>query len=217
MRFIHTWSYSCANYLMQQLNETHEKRRVYYYGFQIVIGALVKGVLLVTASLILQTLIPTLVGVVIFAILRSSAGGYHMDTYGKCIFTSLGLFLILGALTQYTYKFWDISYVITLIMLSVLIGVLISLKWAPADTPNKPITKIEEIRKFRKLSIATVILWGIAAMVLIYFKYNMYAIAGCLGLLLELFTITPAGNSFFDKISGKVDHIKNNTDKAKAC
>ena len=81
MRFIQTMSYKGANYLMKQKQENHEKRRVYYYGFQIVIGGMVKLILLTLLALITQTLKTSVITVLIFSSLRMLAGGYHMDTY----------------------------------------------------------------------------------------------------------------------------------------
>lgn len=211
MRFIHTWSYICADLLMKQLKENHEKRRVYYYGFQIVIGAVVKGVLLIASSLILGSFIPTLFLVLIFGSLRMIAGGYHMDSYGKCILTSLGMFVILGTISQYTYRYWNLTVIAILIVITFIVGLLVIKKWAPSDTPNRPITKPEEIKKFRLLSFACCIIWMAAASTAIFLriqsiipvKYNALIIAGIFGFLLEIFTITPLGYKFFDLISGK--------------
>jgi len=83
MRFINALSYKSADYLMRQMNGNHESRRVYYYGFQIVIGALFKGLLLLLLAFITGTMLPALTIVAAFVILRSIAGGYHMKTYGN--------------------------------------------------------------------------------------------------------------------------------------
>ncbi len=218
MRFIHVWSYACADFLMNQLKESHEKRRVYYYGFQIIIGAVVKGFLLIISSLLLGTLLPTVFLVLIFGSLRMLAGGYHMDTYGKCIFTSLGMFVFLGAVARYTYIYWNPAYLIILVSVSFLFGLYGSIMWAPADTPNKPITKPEEIKKFKTLSVVYSMVWYIATGAAIYFRVksklpvylDMYIISGSFGVLLEIFTITPAGYKFFDIISGKLSKPKTN-------
>ena len=209
MRFIQKWSYSCANYLMHQLDENHEKRGVYYYGFQVIIGALVKGVLLVAITLLLRTLVPTVIAVFTFSALRMLAGGYHMDTYGKCIATSLGLFVVAGLIDKYTYQYWGIIFVIAFVAVSFIIGMMIILKYAPKDTPNKPITKPEEIRKFKNLSITYMFAWLILASVLVYSKLDLYVLAICFGMLLEIFTVSPLGHNFFDRISGKFEQLKN--------
>jgi len=74
MRFINALSYKSADYLMRQMNGNHESRRVYYYGFQIVIGALFKGLLLLLLAFITGTMLPALTIVAAFVILRSIAG-----------------------------------------------------------------------------------------------------------------------------------------------
>ena len=208
MRFIQKWSYSCANYLMNQMGENHQKRSVYYYGFQIIIGAVVKGVLLVSIALLFRSLIPTLIAVLTFSSLRVIAGGYHMDTYGKCISLSLAMFIVAGIVVQYTHLHWNIYYTITLVVLSFITALFVLIKWAPADTPNKPITDPKEIKKFKSLSIIYALVWLVLQSVFIYKGLKMFAIASCFGLLLELYTVTPNGHNFFDRISGQVDTIK---------
>lgn len=203
MRFIHTWSYKCAHYLMHQQGENHERRRVYYYGIQIIIGAIVKGVLLVSIGLLLGILKPTLVAVLVFASLRVLAGGYHMHTYGKCIVASLALFIFAGLITQYTYQYWHTSHVIVFTALVFLLGLFVILKWAPADTPNKPITDPGEIRKFKILSTLHIIVWVCLSTVFIVLGHNMLVIAGSFGLILEVFTVSPIGHRFFGFISGE--------------
>lgn len=205
MRFIRVWSYSCANYLMRQLNESHEKRGVYYYGFQIIIGVIIKGVFLIAISRLLGALIPTLLALAAFATFRMTAGGYHMDTYGKCIITSLSMYILAGLAVQYTNRFWSTEAVIALIAASFVPALYVAVKWAPGDTPNKPITKPGKIRRLKILSIIYVIGWLILVSVMMYYRLNAFVMALCFGLILEAFTVSPAGYGFFDRISGKVE------------
>jgi accessory gene regulator B len=160
MRFIQKWSYGCAKKLALILNENHQKKSVYYYGFQIVIGAIVKGIMLVGISLVLGVLLPTLIITVTFASLRMLAGGYHMDTYGKCIFVSLGLFIVSSLVANYTYANWQGVHIILLILVTFILGLYVLIRYAPKDTPNKPITSPDEIRKFKRLSIMYLFVWG---------------------------------------------------------
>lgn len=208
MRFIHKWSYALAKLLAIKVNESHEKRRVFYFGFLIIIGALVKGVLLVGISLLFGSLLPSLVAVLVFATFRMIGGGYHMDTYGKCIAVSLGLFILAGTITQYTYSYWNFISVLTLLLVTIMIASYVTLKWVPKDTPNKRITEEEAIRKFKRLGIYYILCWSLLCFGMMIFKlprYELYIIAGSFGFLLELFSISPIGYSFFDWVNGKVD------------
>jgi accessory gene regulator B len=202
MRFIHRWSFLCAKYLTKQLNQNHDKRRIYYYGFQIVIGAIVKAFLLIGTSVLLGTLIPSVIAVLIFGSFRMLAGGYHMDTYGKCIWVSLAIFISIGIVAQYTYLYWSMPMLLAIISITFVLTVCIAIKWAPKDTLNKPITDPVEIKKFKRLSLVYTIAFTISAVVGLYFKFDTrIIIASCFGLLMESFSITPAGHKFFDKIS----------------
>ncbi|MCX7747297.1 MAG: accessory gene regulator B family protein [Clostridia bacterium] len=208
MKIIQTCSYSCANYLTKQRSENHEKRRVYYFGFQVVIGAIIKGALLLSLALIFRTLIPTFTILLVFASLRVIAGGYHMDTYGKCIFVSLAFFQISAIVTQYTHLYWHKSYLILFIGINFIVGLPLILKWAPRDTPNKPITDPGEIKKFKTLSVVCFIAWFLVLITLWAFGNKILVLSGCFGIILELFAISALGHRFFDFISGRFDRVK---------
>jgi accessory gene regulator B len=205
VRFINVWSYGCANQLMLQQGDNHEKRRVYYYGFQIVIGGIVKLLILTILSLLLRSFIPAVIIAVTFATIRVQAGGYHMDTYGKCIATSLVLFLVSACIAQYSHSAWNTAALIILLVITLLVSVFLSLRYAPADNPNRPITRKEELRKFKKLTILTLGVWMLVFSLLLALQagdYKLYTVAGCFGILLEMFTITPPGYAFFKWVSG---------------
>ena len=208
MRFINAWAFALANGLMKQLKENNEKRRVYYYGFQIIIGALVKGVLLIGISTLLGALVPTLLVTLFFSSLRVVAGGYHMDTYGKCIITALAVLIAAGVFVQYTWVYWPFWMIALLSVVIFFIGVVILLKYAPADTPNKRITKPQARRKFKMLSLTEILVWFVLTQTFIFLKYNMAALSACFGVAISLFTASPTGYKFFDMISGKVGQIK---------
>lgn len=210
MRFIQSWSYACANYLACQLKENHEKRRVYYFGFQVLIGAIVKGTLLIFMAFILRSLIPALIITLVFGSLRMIAGGYHMNTYGKCIFVSLGLLVTAAVIAQHTYAYWPVEYLAVISLLASVLGFYVILKWAPSDTPNRPINKSGEKRKFKALSMVYLLVWMVLVSLLIYFKagnFKMHVLSACFGLLIELFTVSPFGYNFFERLSGKMDKI----------
>ncbi len=200
MRFINKWSYSCAKGLSQRLNEDHQKKAVYYYGFQIAIGSIVKIVTLVVVSLILGVLIPALTISVSFALLRKVAGGFHMRTYGKCLFVTISLFASAALISRYTNQYWSIEGLGIFIALTFITAIFALIKYAPKDTPNRLITDPKEKRKFKTLSIIYMFAWLILVLVLTMQEMNMYTLSLCFSVLLEIFGITPIGNRIFEKI-----------------
>lgn len=123
-----------------------------------------------------------------------------MDTYGKCIGVSVGLFIIAGMLSAYTYSAWPTYSIIALIGVVFIISIISVIKWAPSDNPNRPISDEKEFLKFKRLSVTYVIVWMGIVLTALYYKYNMYVLAACFGLLLEVFSITPLGYKFFDAV-----------------
>lgn len=200
MRFIKAWSYKCALQLSQSMNESHAKRRVYYFGFEVVIGTLVKLVLLLIAAYLLNILIPAIVIITVFSTLRVIAGGYHAETYGKCFTASLILFIAFGFIAQYTYSYWSLMYVSVLASISFLGTLFVIIKWVPADTPNRPITRQEEILKFKKYSIVFLGIWLATQVIFIMNNMSLFAISGSFGLSLEAFMITPLAYRIFSRL-----------------
>lgn len=200
MRFVQKWSYSCAKHVADVLNENHNKRAVYYYGFYIVIGSFVKGIILLTLSLLLGILIPALLIVMVLGSLRMLAGGYHFDTYGKCLFVSMTFNLTAALIARYTYSSWSTALIVLFILLVFTFSLYMLIKYAPRDTPTKPITDPAAIMKYKKLSIAYLGVLLILCCVLVYLNLKMHIIAISFGVLLEIFSITPAGHSFFNTI-----------------
>lgn len=205
MRFIRVWAYGCAKYLAEHLKENHQKRGIYYYSFQIMISNILEVSALILISLILGIFGVIAVTLLTFVIMRSAAGGYHMDTYGKCMMASLALFILTGLIAQYTGAYWSMTVIILFIALSFVLSIYIIAKWAPRDNPHKPITDPKEIRKLKGLSYTYLLIWLFTVLLLSYFKLNSYVLSLCFALLVEMFTISPAGYAFFDWISGSVN------------
>ena len=208
MRFIEALSYSGADYLMKQKGENHEKRRVYFYGFQIIIGAVVKFLILLVLALATGTILPSFLMTIVFASLRMIAGGYHMDTFGRCLGVSIFMFIMFSLIARYTHQYWYNYQIITFAIITILFSLFSLYKWAPSDNPNRPITDSSEIKMFKKLSIIYLGIWTIISFILIYFKLYMVFLSISFGLILEIFSITPAGHTFFGFVKNNLKRVK---------
>lgn len=203
MKFINQLSYQLAHSLAEELKHTHEKRRVYYYGLQVIIGSLVKTILLVAVTLILGLFEATIAVMLFFAALRITAGGYHMDNYTKCLLASFGIFLSLAFTVKYTYAIWPGWLLISFSALSLILVFYSAYRFAPADTPYKPITNRKKIKRLKVISVAVVIIWAVADIYFILNNFSYFVVAGCLGMLMAAFIISPLGYRFFNFVSGK--------------
>ncbi len=206
MRFVLKLSYACARHLASALNEKHNKKAVYYYGFFIVFATLIEAGILILTSLLFGTLIPSLIIVAIFGTLRLFAGGYHFDTLGRCLFISLGFILAVALASQYTYQYWSTISVIIFLMTTFTVGLIIFIKYAPKDTPTKPITDPAKSKKLKKLSVLYLCILLLICSILTILSLKLYVIATCFGVLLEIFSVSPVGHAFFDKIKNGLNN-----------
>lgn len=203
MRFIEKWSFGCAKYLATSTNQNHNKRSLYYYGFYIIISTFIKALIIFTTALLLNILIPTLIVVFIFASLRTFAGGYHMDTVGKCLFVSIFLYLFAALFVQKTFHLWNTVTITSFIIFTLVLGFFLLRKYAPKDNPNKPITDPIQIKKFKKKSQIYLFILIILSTILAFQNLYIYVLSICFGILLELFSITPIGYKFFNIIKNR--------------
>lgn len=200
MRFVNKLSYSWARSLSNNLNETHQKRAVFYYGLIILNTALIKIIVTLGIAALLGVIVPTIIITLVFGSLRMLAGGYHMDTYGKCLLASLIQFQTAALITQYSYIYWNLLMTSTLVLATFVLSYILIYKYAPKDTPNKPITDPKEISKFKKLSSIYLTSLLLIVFVLLFLGQFYFVIPICFSILLEIFTITPAGHVFYEAI-----------------
>ncbi len=154
----------------------NEERNLYLYCF----GTLIE----MTANLITTLIIGALLGKIVAAVffmlvfipLRSTAGGYHCETAGKCYLLSMAVYLAIIL----TYDFVSIipSYVCILICVIDFAAIIIL---SPVASPNKPFTTKEKIKN-RRISIALSLICITAILVMLNYK-NIYAFV-----ILESFT-----------------------------
>lgn len=145
LRYIKLLSYISAKHLQQLRQESHKHRYTYYYGFQVIYGAINKGLLLILLGLLLNILPQLLIVTLSFVSLRIWIGGLHFDSYTKCAYFSLVIFLIMSFLAKYIYLYPLIS-----ITIFVFVFVIILL-YAPIEHPNRPLKGNDKI-KFKTIS-----------------------------------------------------------------
>ena len=135
---------------------TDEKAEIILYGLQLIIGEIPKVFLLFGVSFLLGIGWYMLFAYIVIMPYRAVSGGFHLHTHigcilGSCIFfygnIFISKFLVLDNIQKYI-----------LIGLSLIFGILMVSKYAPADTENVPIISKKE-RKLKKiLSYITLIL-----------------------------------------------------------
>jgi accessory gene regulator B len=214
INIIYKLSYNFAYLLSRELKTDHEQRRVYYYGFKIIIGGSFKLILVCLISLLVGSFIPTIIVAITFASIRKFAGGFHMDTFNKCTIISLLLFITFGSTAQYTFDLWPTACILAIILIAYSFAFFAVLKWVPDDNPNRPITEPDEIKKFKKQTILVLTFYAAILTLVLLLKcinFKLYILSICFGVSLEMFTVTPSGHKFFDAIKHAFQKTKKKT------
>ncbi len=198
MRFIHKWAYVSAKYIQENRNQDHIKRRILYFGFQSVYGDFIKLFLIAIISAVLQSFMATIMLTASFAILRMNAGGFHLNSEGKCIFTSVFLTVIPGKAICTVNSFDKISAIFIYACIFVLSFYCIY-KYAPKDCSNNPIEG-SNILLFKHNSIKSLIILFSISILFYFFGLPVLALAIIVGILVEVFTITPIGYKIINKV-----------------
>ena len=150
LRYIKLFSYWSAKHLQKTRLESHKHRYVYYYGFQVIYGAINKFLLLILLGLLLNILPQLLLVTISFVLLRIWIGGLHYDSYLKCLYISLLIFTLAALLAKYIILSLTINIIIYIIVSIVI------LLYAPVENSNRPLKNNEKI-KFKIISFCVLI------------------------------------------------------------
>ena len=126
---------------------------------------------IIIISLIFNQLISGMVFSILYMLLRSYAGGVHMDTSAKCYFVSLAMFIFIMFLIRsgYIVKYIEIFEYIAFPVASVVIIIL-----APIDNENKRLDAIE--KKYYK-KISRIIILAYVCLLILALSFKFYSMA----------------------------------------
>lgn len=120
-----------------------EKRYIYQYGFQVGLEVCLNTLISILIAVGCKMELEAIIFFVVFALLRSYAGGLHLDTYLSCLICSCTSFLSIMLLVKYL----SVSKIISSL---IIIGSFICIKLlAPIQDVNRPLNEKEE-KQFKK-------------------------------------------------------------------
>jgi len=192
-----------ANKLAEILDEP-EKKNIWAYGAEIILGAFIKFALFMVFSILLDVFPTALVIIASSAVFRVISGGVHFSTYYRCLTISLVTFISLGLLVENLVAFISSQQFLLLCLLVLIFLVFVILKWVPAPNENRVITCPKRINKFKNYSLLLVSSITIGLLGLTYFFVDYQNLKFLLAILVGFFwqglTITPLAYRIFHKI-----------------
>lgn len=183
-------------YLQRELKLNNADASVVKYGLEVLWSSVVGIIAIIVVSWFLGVLKYALFAVLAASSLRILSGGAHSARLFNC--TLLGVIVSpgIGLLTKYIWPLMPFQVLPMLFILTLFMSFSMVWKYAPADTPNKPITKPQQRKKLRILSFTHLSIWSIITILTLYGKVNISSdiiFALTLGIIWQSFSITPLG------------------------
>lgn len=177
-RFIH----SSLAFIMKYQECDDLKIKRLKYGLEGIYNLIIKLILVIIISLILNTIKETLLLILFYAGIRTFSFGWHAKSSISCWITTILIYNLLPFLIANIIVPNFIGYIILGISL---ISMII---WAPADTPKRPLIRKEQRMKAKSLSIMVIIIYTI---IYIFTNYQIIKNSLIYALIIQTIFINP--------------------------
>lgn len=201
-------------FLAARLDLSPDDEEVVLYGLEVVVYAPSNLVLVAAAGALLGAFWPTMMASLAAGTVKTWAGGAHASSLRNCSLITLVVFGGLGWLAARIGPALPTGGLFVLLGGTLAATLAVILRWAPADTPNKPLTNPDHRRGLRRTAVATVALWGIALGALAAGAFGLPAdaaraavLGGTLGLAWQSLTIAPTGYRFLDVLDSGFNRL----------
>lgn len=183
--------------LERELDLTGESKEIAVYGLYIFFSTCAGIISIAVTGWLLGVLGLSLVVVLTASGLRVMSGGAHSQCLRNC--TLLGVILApamaLGA--KHIHGYLIPPAMLALVMAVGFISIWSIYRYAPADTPNKPIISESFKARLRRLSLLYTLAWSLLMTIMVSGlwiapRYDI-VLASTLGILWQSFSLTPMG------------------------
>lgn len=202
-----------ANGIAVQLGFDKEKRSVIAYGLIGILQVTTLFIIIAIIGMVTDSLYESLIIFLGVGFLRKSTGGAHSKTMMGCNTVSILSIALLAISSRYLLSMPVDSYVnggIT-VMVFLLTYVVFYLR-VPVDSPNKPIVKLEKIKRLRKESFSKLFLFFILTVVSIQLadtNERFYSIASSIrvAMIWQAVTLTETGTLLLSRLDLMVNRM----------
>lgn len=189
------------------INADKNKEEVITYGafimFQTLFSILLVLILGYTFNVFAEALIISFSG----SILRKYSGGVHSVSPNRCAVIGAVISVSLGITSVFISKNISLTMIAFLILIGLIYSYCYICKYAPADSPQKPITNILKKNHLKNASIMTAtIMYIIVGILILFYKYShnivllRYALCITFGVVWQTFSLTDFGHNVLHRI-----------------
>jgi len=181
-----------------------EQGEVIAYGIELVIGALIKIIALLSIAAWLHIVGETLIIALFSAGLRTFSGGVHCRSYGRCLLSSIVIFPSLGLITKALLPYLTVHSLFPVLAVSAFLLLGICILWVPCGNDSRPLSLSNDQRKFKLISLIIISGHFVVSITLLAVhpttKVLTFIRASNMGLLWQGFTVTPLGYYLISRI-----------------
>lgn len=203
-----------AQKISAELNYDEEKSAVISYG--------IFAFLQILASLALVALLGALLGVVFQAlvvsfassILRQYSGGVHATRPSICLIIGTIATIAVTMIAHYCSRLIPIEYLMIIIVVIIASSFYLVIKYAPVDSPAKPIRTDSKRKRMKKFSLIILSIYFVLVFVLVMISligrdhlYLEFAMCICVATCWQVFNLTIKGHSFLKKVDSLISRI----------
>lgn len=127
---------------------------IYTYGLELIISSVVETFVLIVLGVFLNSILETIVFILSFSFLRFFTGGYHAQSYLKCAFVTVIVYLVVIFIYELFKEIFFSSQIGVIVFVFLFSFVFICI-FAPIENANK---KIENKRKTKQLALYILVL-----------------------------------------------------------
>lgn len=183
-----------------------EKEAVVAYGMIAIVQVLITLLLVIVFGLLVGAVVEALIICLSVSLLRRYSGGAHAYSADFCTVLTIVYCTLASLLAHRVAAAYQPLAMLAAVLAVYGGGFAILLRYAPVDSPNKPIRSEAKIRRMRRDSLIVTACY-LAAQLLFYFLspsaqvFRSYGISLLLGVSWQVFTLTPLGAILLQKLN----------------
>lgn len=208
-------SKAVAEKVSNELNYDNERKEVIQYGTYALIQTLISIISVLILGLIFNIALEALIFLFTASILRKYSGGAHSESSNVCTLLGIIISTCVGFLIKSSFFVnMDFEFIIFAGIVVFVFAYFIIFKYAPVDTPNKPIKTEKKKKRMKKgsLKILTIYLFIVLLNTILYYNSDVVfakqvILSILFGIAWQCMTLTALGNILLKTIDSFTNKI----------
>lgn len=199
-----------TSYFKNELSLDENQTAVVKYSLSVYLTTAIGYLALIVTAWPLGVLGNTLAAAITASLLRIFSGGAHASRPENCILMGALVFPVSGLAAKY-FSFGIMYFDNFFILITGIWTIWAVYRFAPADTPGKPLSTQKQRRVLRRWSFGIVICWtGWAVFASAgIFKFSLNILfASALGMVWQGFSLTPTGYGLVRRLDQTVENLR---------